>query len=258
MMELFDLLLYNKMILMDRIINNGRNILTEYTGTMTKAAESQRAFVNKVYGWMCLGLLVTGFVAMYVATSKSLVMAIVGNRMIFLGLIFGELALVWGLSASINKISASAATMMFVVYAALSGVTFSVVFLFYTMGSIATTFFITGGTFGILAVYGSITKTDLTSIGNLCFMLLIGLIVGSLVNIFLRSSALYWITTYLGVFVFVGLTAYDAQRIKRMALVADQSDTESFQKGAIIGALALYLDFINLFLMLLRLFGRRR
>ncbi|MFA6450712.1 MAG: Bax inhibitor-1/YccA family protein [bacterium] len=232
--------------------------MADYTGSLTKAADSQRAFINKVYGWMCAGLMITGLVSMYVVSSRQLIMAIAGNSLLFMGLIFAELGLVWGISGAINKMSASLATMLFVVYSALSGVTLSIIFLIYTKESIQLTFFISAGTFGVMAVYGSITKTDLTSVGNLCFMLLIGLIVASVVNIFLKSSMMYWMITYAGIFIFVGLTAYDAQKIKRMSLVADQADAESFQKGAILGALALYLDFINLFLMLLRLFGRRR
>ncbi|HOX27603.1 MAG TPA: Bax inhibitor-1/YccA family protein [bacterium] len=232
--------------------------MAEYSGMLTKAVEKQRTFVNRVYGWMCIGLLVTGLTAMYIVSNESLIKSIFRNSPLVLGLILAELGLVIVLSAAINKMSASLATTLFVVYAALSGVTLSVVFLLYTAGSIAMTFYVTAGTFGILAVYGSVTKTDLTSVGNLCFMLLVGLIIASFVNFFLRSSALYWVSTYLGIFIFVGLTAYDAQKIKGMSLAADQADDETLQKGAIIGALALYLDFINLFLLLLRLFGRRR
>lgn len=227
------------------------------TYAMTRALEARKIFVAKVYGWMCFGLLLTALVAMYVASSKELILTIMHTPFLFMGLFIAEIGLVVALSAAINRISAFAATAMFVVYAALSGVTFSVILMAYTAESIASTFFITSVTFGSLAIYGYITKTDLTSVGNICFMLLIGLIVASVVNIFLRAEMLYWITTYVGVAIFVGLTAYDAQKIKSMA-PADQDDTERMQKGAIIGALALYLDFINLFLLLLRLFGRRR
>ncbi len=231
--------------------------MDERYAVLDRAADAQRTFVSKVYGWMFVGLLLTGLVSMYVASSRPLLMAIAGNQILFLGLIFGELALVWGLSGAINRMTAALATALFIVYSALSGVTLAVIFLIYTKESIAMTFFITSATFGVLAFYGHVTKTDLTSVGNLCFMLLIGLIVASVVNMFLRSSAMYWITTYAGIFIFVGLTAYDAQKIKAMA-PTDLRDTETFQKRAIIGALALYLDFINLFLYLLRLFGRRR
>ncbi len=219
---------------------------------------AQRAFVNRVYGWMCAGLLLTAVVAKYVLSSKALLMAIVGNQALFLGLIFGELGLVMAISWGINRISAMTATLLFLLYSALTGMTIAVILLLYTSSSVASTFFITSSTFGVLAVYGHVTKTDLTSVGNICFMALIGMIIASVVNIFLGSAAIYWITTFIGVAVFVGLTAYDAQKIKNMgAATAGLGDDET-QKYAIMGPLALYLDFINLFLLLLRLFGKRR
>lgn len=232
-------------------------MIQQDTYAISRALEARKVFVAKVYAWMCFGLLLTALVAMYISSSRELVTAIFKTPFVFMGLIIAELGLVVALTAAINRISAFAATAMFVLYAALSGVTLSIIFMVYTAESITSTFFITSVTFGSLAVYGYVTKTDLTSVGNICFMLLIGLIVASVVNIFLKAEMLYWITTYAGVAIFVGLTAYDAQKIKRMA-PADQNDTENMQKGAIIGALALYLDFINLFLLLLRLFGRRR
>ena len=216
----------------------------------------ERTFVSKVYGWMAFALVVTGGVA-WVTISTPLGKIVWGNPLLFYGALIGELLLVIGLSAAINKMSAATATGVFVLYSALNGLTLSVVFLVFTAESIASTFFVTAGTFGAMSLYGYYTKTDLTSIGNLCFMALFGVIIASVVNLFLANSALYWITTYVGIAVFVGLTAYDTQKIKRMGL-AGIEEGDAAQKGAIMGALALYLDFINLFLLLLRLFGRRR
>ena len=216
----------------------------------------ERTFVSKVYGWMAFALVVTGGVA-WVTISTPLGEMVRSNPLLFYGALIGELLLVIGLSAAINKMSAATATGVFVLYSALNGLTLSVVFLVFTAESIASTFFVTAGTFGAMSLYGYYTKTDLTSIGNLCFMALFGVIIASVVNLFLANSALYWITTYVGIAVFVGLTAYDTQKIKRMGL-AGIEEGDAAQKGAIMGALALYLDFINLFLLLLRLFGRRR
>lgn len=222
-----------------------------------QAELGERTFITRVYGWMAAGLAITGVIAWVVAGDMDLVRAIVLNKFVFYGLLLGELAMVWVLSAAIQKMSVGIATSMFLVYAGMNGLTLSVIFLAYTMESIATTFFVTAGTFGAMCFYGMVTKRDLTSIGNLCFMALIGLILASVVNIFLNSSALYWVTTYAGILIFVGLTAYDAQKIKEMHAASVEGSDEA-KKGAITGALALYLDFINLFLLLLRLFGRRR
>jgi len=218
---------------------------------------AQRTFVSKVYGWMAFALLVTALVAMATVSSPDLQKLVVANRGVFIVLILAELGLVIGLSAAINRMSASTATAMFIAYSALNGLTLSFIFFVYTTGSIASTFFITAATFGAMSVYGHTTKRDLTSIGNLCFMGLIGVIIASVANLFFSSPALYWATTYIGVLVFVGLTAYDTQKIKRMGL-AGLEEGEQERKGAILGALALYLDFINLFILLLRIFGRRR
>lgn len=227
------------------------------TMTLTQIEEEQRRFITKVYGWMSFALLITAFVALYTVSTPMLLKAIVGNQFVFFGLIIGELILVVYLSRSIAKMSAKTATLIFLGYSALNGLTLSVIFLAFTAESLASTFFITAGTFGIMSAYGYFTKKDLTSIGNFCFMALIGLIIASVVNIFMHSSALYWITTYAGIFIFIGLTAYDTQKIKQMNIIGNEG-TEEDRKEAIIGALRLYLDFINLFLMLLRLFGRRR
>jgi len=217
----------------------------------------ERTFVSKVYGWMAIALVITAFVAMAVASSEAAAKLILANRGLFYGLLIGELLLVIALTAAIGRMSATTATVVFVIYAAANGVTLSLIFLVFTAESIASTFFVTGGTFGAMSLYGYYTKRDLTSIGNLCFMALIGLIIASLVNLFLMNPMLYWVTTYVGILIFVGLTAYDTQKIKRIAM-AGIEEGDAAQKGAILGALALYLDFINLFLLFLRLFGRRR
>lgn len=215
----------------------------------------QRAIISQVYAWMTAGLLVTGAIAMFVASSEALTRLILGTPLFFV-LILAELGLVWFLGARIGKMAVSTATALFLAYSALNGLTLSVIFLAYTAASIATTFFVTAGTFGAMSLYGYVTKRDLTTIGNLCFMVLIGFLLASLVNIFLQSTGLYWILTYLGILVFVGLTAWDTQKIKQMSMAA--SNETDGQRVAIFGALHLYLDFINLFLLLLRIFGRRR
>lgn len=211
----------------------------------------------KVYGWMSLALIVTGFVAMYTAASESLVELIFGNRITFYGLIILQLVAVGMLAGLINRISSLLATLIFVGYSALNGLTLSVIFLVFTAASIASTFFITAGTFGVMSIYGYTTKSDLSKWGNLLFMGLIGLIIASIANFFMESTMLYWVTTYVGVLIFVGLTAYDTQKIKNKNIIGNEG-TEEDNKEAIMGALTLYLDFINLFLYLLRIFGRRK
>ena len=230
-----------------------------YSNAMSDAAVQQAisAFVTKVFGWMAVGLLLTGVVAAYVAQTPSLVQTIfAGNT--FIILIVAEIGLVIVLSAAITKLSAGAASVLFLLYSAVNGLTFSVIFLVYTASSIGSTFIVTAGTFGAMFIYGYVTKKDLTSLGSLCFMGLIGMIIASVVNMFVASSSLYWIITYGGILVFVGLTAYDAQKIKMTGAVSGALDPSTAHKAAILGALALYLDFINLFLLLLRLLGRRR
>lgn len=218
---------------------------------------TQVGFINNVYNWMCLALLLTGLIAYYVASTPDLVMAILGNSLFFYGLLIGEVLLVGYLSKAIDKIPAQTATLLFLTYAGVNGLTLSVIFLAFTAGSIASTFFICAGTFGAMSLYGYFTKTDLTRIGNLAFMALIGLIIASIVNLFLHNEMLYWIVTYVGVLIFVALVAYDTQKIKRMSQ-AGFDDEEKGKKAAVMGALRLYLDFINLFLFLLRIFGRRK
>ena len=214
------------------------------------------ALIRKVYTWMALALAITGVTAYGVAISPNLINLIFGSKMVFFGLIIAELAMVMILTARLNRLSLTSATMMFIGYSVLNGVTLSSIFLVYTMSSIATTFFICAATFGVMSAYGAMTKTDLSSMGKLLFMGLIGLIIATLVNVFVGNSMLDLIISYVGVLVFVGLTAWDTQKIKMMLADADYMD-ESTQKLALIGALSLYLDFVNLFLYLLRIFGKR-
>lgn len=225
--------------------------------TAEQVKSLQSSFINKVYGWMALALAITGFVALRTASSESFINLIAGNQLIFFGIIIAEFGLVIWLSRSIESMNASKAIGLFLLYSALNGLTFSILFLVYTAGSIASTFFITAGTFGVMSAYGYFTKRDLTSIGNLAFMGLIGIIIASIVNIFWHNEILYWAVTYIGVLVFVGLTAYDTQKIKKMSLEMDV-ESEEGSKGAIMGALMLYLDFINMFIFLLRIFGDRK
>ncbi len=225
----------------------------------TQAQVQVNTFIRSVYNWMAIGLALTGFVAYYIANTPSIQQVIFGNRIIFYGLIIGELGLVFFLSARVQKIQASTATALFVLYAALNGATLSVIFLIYTASSITSTFFICAATFAAFSVYGMTTKRDLTSMGGFMTMGLIGIIIASVVNIFVKSSAMSMIISYVGVLVFVGLTAYDTQKLKTMALTQPADvGAAVVRKGAIMGALTLYLDFINLFLMLLRILGDRR
>lgn len=215
------------------------------------------ALMRKVYVWMTLALVLTGITAYGVASSPSLMMTIFQTPAIMWGLIIAELIIVIAISAAINRLPLTTATLLFVLYSVLNGATLSLIFAVYTMSSIANVFFITAGTFGVMAAYGYFTKRDLSSWGKLLLMALIGLIIATLVNVFLvKSSGFDLILSYAGVLIFVGLTAYDTQKIKQM--LAMQTDMgEGAQKVALLGALSLYLDFINLFLYLLRIFGRR-
>jgi uncharacterized protein len=216
-------------------------------------------FVRSVYNWMCIGLALTGFLAYYVSTSPTLLELVFGNRAVFFGLIIGELVMVFALAGWVDRMSPTTATALFLGYAALNGVTLSVIFLVYARASIVSTFFICSATFAACSVYGWTTKKDLTSWGGFLTMGLIGIIIASLVNLFIRSNAMTMIISYIGVIVFVGLTAYDTQKIKVLALTQpDGVDGSVTRRLAINGALTLYLDFINLFLMLLRILGGRR
>lgn len=215
------------------------------------------ALMRKVFIWMALALVITGVTAYGVATTPSLLIAIVTNKALFWGLIIAELALVFAVSGAINRLSLATATLLFVLYSVVNGATLSVIFLAYSMPAIIQTFFITAGTFGVMALVGYTTKTDLTSLGKLLFMALIGLVIATVVNMFVGSTGFDYILSYVGVLIFVGLTAYDTQKIKQMCMQAPDAG-EHMQKLALLGALSLYLDFINLFLYLLRIFGNNK
>ena len=212
--------------------------------------------MRKVYVWMTLALVITGFTAYGVATSPGILQAIYTNQILFWGLIIAEFALVFGVTAAINKLSLTTATLMFILYSVINGALLSYIFLAYTASSIATVFFITAGTFGVMALIGYTTKTDLSSMGKILFMALIGMIIATVVNLFVKSNGLTTILSYVGVLIFVGLTAYDTQKIKQMLMQAPDA-SEGAQKMALLGALTLYLDFVNLFIYLLRIFGKR-
>ena len=221
-------------------------------------AEVINAYMRGVYQWMAGGLGLTAVMAYMVASSPTLVQAIFGNPILFWGLIIAEFGLVMGISGGISKLSAGTASGLFLLYSALNGVTLSAILLAYTATSVAGTFVICAGMFGAMSVYGMVTHKDLTSMGSFMFMGLIGIILASVVNIFLQSPGLDFAISCIGVLVFVGLTAYDTQKLKVMGQSAPMNDATAVRRGTILGALTLYLDFINLFLMLLRLFGQGR
>ncbi len=217
------------------------------------------SFIRSVYNWMAIGLALTGFTAYYVAHNETMMQLIIGTPGLLMVLIIAELGFVFFLSARIQKIEASTATALFAIYSILNGITLSFIFLAYTATSIVSTFFICAITFLVCSVYGMVTKKDLTSLGGFMFMGLIGIVIASVVNIFLQSSGMQMIISYIGVIVFIGLTAYDTQKLKSMATtIPDNANGSLIRKGAIMGALTLYLDFINLFIMLLSIFGGRR
>lgn len=214
-------------------------------------------FITKVYGWMTLALFLSGMTSVWVAFTPSVLSLIFDNRLIFYGLLILQLGMVLYLSFLVKKISAFNAILAFIAYSIVTGLTLSVIFLVYTLASIIATFFITAVVFGIMSAYGYFTKRDLTTMGNLLLMALLGLIVASIANLFLFNEILDWIITYAGVVIFVGLTAYDTQKIKDGNIIGN-AGTDEDKKEAIMGALTLYLDFINLFLKLLRIFGKRK
>lgn len=225
-----------------------------YAPSAERAAERVSAFLTKVYGWMAIGLGLTAAVAYLVSSSPALVGTLTGNQLVFFGLIVIELGLVFFLSARVHTLTPGTAVGLFVAYAALNGVTLSVILLVYSGTSIATTFLVTGTMFGALAFFGTTTRRSLAGAGQFFFMGLIGLLLASIVGMFWQSNALQFLITIVGVIVFTGLTAWDAQRLKHMALELPPDQAMSY---AIVGALSLYLNFVNLFLMLLRLQGRR-
>ncbi len=231
--------------------------MNSYNYSDTQYAQALDARVSqvmkRVYVKMFLALLVTALTALYVANTPSIAASLLSSKSIYLILAIVEIGLVIAITAAINKISSTTATLLFFLFAIVNGFTLSVIFFVYSPGSIAKTFFITAGTFGAMSVYGYMTNRDLTKVGSFLFFALIGLIIASVVNIFAHSDTLGWIISFAGVLIFLGLTAWDTQKIKQMAAVAPN---ETYGKLATIGALSLYLDFINLFLYLLRFFGR--
>lgn len=237
----------------DRMVN-------EAEGNYTRSYQPSTTLpvlMRKVYTWMALALVITGITAYGVATTPSLIEAIVMNRILFWGLVIAEFGIVIGISRMLHKLSLTTATLMFIAYSVINGATLSIFLLLYTAESIGMVFFITAATFGVMAFIGYITKTDLSKIGNILYMALIGLVIATVVNLFVNSSGFQLILSYVGVIIFVGLTAYDTQKIKLM-LNEQSSADESAQKLALLGALSLYLDFVNLFIYLLRILGDRR
>ncbi len=224
-------------------------------GSSSEASVS--SFLSKVFMWMAAGLVVSALGSFWLMAQPGLLKTVLGNQWIFFGLIIAELGLVIWLSAAIRSLSAGVATLIFLVYSFLNGITLTPIFLIYTGTSILSTFAVTAGTFFFFSLYGLTTKKDLTSMGGLMVMGLFGVIIASVVNIFLKSPVLYWIATYVGVAVFLGLIAWDTQKLKMIHALGFEN-SESEKKAAIIGALTLYLDFVNLFIHLLRIFGKRR
>lgn len=218
-------------------------------------ASTFKVLMRKVYLWMTLALMITGITAAGVANSPNILALIYSSQVVMWGIIIAEFGLVIYISARLEKLSLSTATTLFALYSILNGVMLSSIFLLYSTAIISKVFFITAGTFGVTALYGYATKKDLSSLGNILFMALIGLVIATVVNVFMKSAMFDLILSYIGVIIFVGLTAWDSQKIKHTMMVQQDAD-ESSQKLALIGALSLYLDFINLFLYLLRIFGR--
>ncbi len=231
---------------------------TESSSRSFYSENAVATLMRNMYAWMAIALVITGFTAFAVANSYSLIYAIATNSILFYGLIFAELGLVYYLSSRIFRMSFATAGLLFAVYSIINGVTLSLIFLIYEIGSIVSTFFITAGTFGAMAVVGSFLKKDLSFIGRFALMALIGLIIAGVVNIFMRSEGFSFIIAIIGVLVFTALTAYDAQKMKNLIAENGYEVNENTQKLALIGALELYLDFVNLFLYLLRLLGSRR
>ncbi|KOC92877.1 Bax inhibitor-1/YccA family protein [Winslowiella iniecta] len=223
-----------------------------------QAGTGLQTYMAQVYGWMTCGLLLTAFVSWFAANTPAVMQLVFANQITFFGLIIVQLVLVFVLSGMVHKMSGAVATALFMLYSALTGLTMASIFLVYTYSSIASTFFITAGMFGAMSFWGYTTRRDLSGMGNMLFMALIGIILATLVNFWLKSTALMWAVTYIGVIVFVGLTAYDTQKLKNIGEGINVDDKENLRRFSIMGALTLYLDFINLFLMLLRIFGNRR
>jgi uncharacterized protein len=219
------------------------------------ADERVTIFLRAVYGWMALGLAVTAAVAWFIASSENMVFTIIQNRALFWGVMIAQLGIVFWLSARVEHMAPGMAASLFMVYSALTGVTFAVILYAFTQASVATTFFVTAGTFGSMAAYGTMTRRSLAGWGQFLFMGLVGVVIASIVGIFWQNDAFQFVLSFIGVILFTALTAYDAQRLKEMALSVTPERAGSY---AIVGALKLYLDFINLFLFLLRFTGNRR
>lgn len=224
----------------------------------TEQATAASVLFRRVYTWMALALVISGLTAMEVADRPGVQSWLFDNPNIFFGMLIGEVVLVVALTALINRISMLVGTLMFILYAVLTGATLSVLFLIYTTKSIAGTFFVTAGTFGAMSLYGMLTRRDLSSWGRILMMGLVGVIIASVVNLFMHSELLYWIETYVGVLLFTALTAYDTQKIKAMLNQYGTEVNDTTQKLALLGALTLYLDFINLFLHLIRIMGKKK
>ena len=214
--------------------------------------------LNQVYHWMMIGLLISGFSAFMVTHSTALLHLLFGNPYMIWVLFLIELGLVIAISSGLNKMDVSTARILFILFSIVDGMTLASILLVYTEASIVTTFFIASMTFGVMSLYGYFTDTDLSSFGNILTVGLIGVIIAMVINYFLKSSSFEWWISIIGVIIFVGLTAYDTQKIKEMGEEMGANDTESLNRVAIVGALALYLDFINLFIMMLEFFGNRR
>lgn len=231
----------------------------DHTSTITieRKKSAQLAIFRKVYIWMSLALCITGLTALIIANNNDIMYSLLQNEAMFWGILIAELVLVFVLAGRINKLSMGTATFLFILYSILNGVTMSLIFIIYTESSIASTFFVTAGTLGAISIYGYATKKDLSSWGSILIMGLIGIIIASIANIFMASETLYWIISYAGVLIFVGLAAYDTQKIKKAILDPNVEVNESLNKIALMGALELYLDFVNLFLHLLRIMGNR-
>lgn len=236
---------------MERYPRSGESIVQ-------RASTGLSTYMAQVYGWMTCGLLLTAFVSWYAANTPQIMELVFANRITFFALIIVQLGLVMVLSMAVQKLSGAVATAIFMLYSALTGLTMASIFVVYTGSSIAGTFVVTAGMFGAMSLWGYTTKRDLSGMGSMLFMALIGIILASLVNLWLQSTALMWAVTYIGVVVFVGLTAYDTQKLKNIGEGINVEDKENLRRYSIMGALTLYLDFINLFLMLLRIFGNRR
>ncbi len=215
----------------------------------------QRSLLGQVYAWMTAGLLVTSAVASYAAAAPSVLNLLYGNPFTIWLVFLAQIGLVIGLSAAIDRLAPSTAVALFIAYATFNRLTFSAIFLVYTYTSIAQTFLATAATFGVMSLYGATTKRDLSTASNLLVMALVGFLIGSVINLFWANSALYWVLTYFGIAIFIGLTAWDTQQIKQ--IIQQAQDDTTARRLAIIGALKLYLDFINLFVLLLRFFSSR-